>query len=108
MSTTERSSSSSSIQKQSKRQQDDQPLKRSTYNIFEAYDVDMSTDSLLDATTVHPLQTTCPYSHDLSPHAKPTRSDQGDLSNMMKDLDLTSAPTNTIDMKRSGTMPYCV
>lgn len=108
MSSNTGSQESSSSQKQSKKQQEDQPLRRSNYNIFEAYDVDMATDSLLDSSTVHPLQTTSPYSHDLSPNQKSPRSDQGDINNMMKDLDLSAPPSNTIEMKRSGTMPYCV
>lgn len=81
----------------------DQPLKRSTYNIFEAYDIDMSAcegNSLLASSSIHPLQTQSPYAFDL--HSQ-NQQPQGDLSTMMKDLSL-SAP----DKQRDTSMPYCV
>ncbi|KAG2231108.1 hypothetical protein BDF21DRAFT_425823 [Thamnidium elegans] len=76
----------------------DQPLKRSTYNIFEAYETDMSIDYSMDPSSIHPLQVS-PYAHDLSPNSKPKQP--ADLNTMMQELDLSS--------KKYGmnSMPYC-
>lgn len=86
----------------------DQLLKRSTYNIYEAYVEDMSSNSLLDSSSVHPLQTESPYSMDLSPTAPAVKTNDGDLTHLMKELDLSSPPKNTIEMRRASAMPYCV
>lgn len=74
--------------------QAEQPLKRSTYNIYEAYD---TTDYSLDSSSIHPLDS-APYAFDLSP----TKGNQADLNTMMHNLDI-SAPT-----PNSQSMPYCV
>lgn len=99
---------SSTNKEQSKPRVVDQLLKRSTYNIYEAYDEDMSSNSLLDSSSIHPLQTDSPYSMDLSPTAPLVKVNDGDLTHMMKDLDLSSPRKNTIEMRRASAMPYCV
>lgn len=76
----------------------DQPLKRSTYNIYEAYETNMSIDYSMDPSSVHPLQVS-PYAHDLSPDSQPKQP--ADLNTMMQELDLSP--------KKCGmnSMPYC-
>jgi hypothetical protein len=98
--------SQQSKQRESRKKQDqdnDQPLKRSTYNIFEAYDIMSLNDSVLDSSSVHPLQSQSPYSFDLDPRQPPQNPNQGDLNTMMKDLNLSAPP-----MDKQRTMPYCV
>lgn len=77
----------------------DQPLKRSTYNIYEAYESDLAIDYSLDASSIHPLQTS-PYDLDMSP---PNPTKQSDLTSMMKDLNLSSPQKYGMN-----SMPYCV
>lgn len=78
------------------KKQAEQPLKRSTYNIYEAYD---SSDFTLDSSSIHPLEVSAPYAFDLSP----TKVNQADLNTMMQDLDLSAPASNS-----SQSMPYCV
>lgn len=77
----------------------DQPLKRSTYNIYEAYETDMSIDYSMDPSSVHPLQVS-PYAHDLSPNSQP-KQQPADLNTMMQELDLSSKKHSM------NSMPYC-
>ncbi|KAG2198028.1 hypothetical protein INT47_004995 [Mucor saturninus] len=69
-------------------EEEGQPLKRSTYNIYEAYND--TTEDTLHHSSIHPLDAT-PYAFDLTQKST-------DLTSMMHHLDL-SAPSS---------MPYCL
>jgi hypothetical protein len=100
------------------KQEKDQPLRRSTYNIFDAYDnnIPQNSSNLIDSYSIHPLQKVSEaYSMDLSPNQPSLQEPQGELNNMMQDLSLSpnnSTPNNnnnknnTLHGQRS--MPYCV
>jgi hypothetical protein len=117
-----------SIQNRSKKDERDQPLKRSTYNINEAFDNVIANNSnlLYDSSSIHPLQKTndfnqdqSAYALDLHPNFIPPNSRQQqqpihrDLNVMMKDLTLSSnlgVTNNTITAQQNhkSSMPYCV
>ncbi|KAL9555253.1 hypothetical protein PS6_002949 [Mucor atramentarius] len=93
--------------KNNKQENNDQPLRRSTYNILDAYDnnIPQNSSNLIDNYSIHPLQKLSDgYSMDFSPTTITTASGQGELNNMMKDLSLS--PNNS-DNKRQRSMPYC-
>ena len=100
--------STDNSQQSTQKEEKDQPLKRSTYNIYEAFD-NPPADASLETTCIHPLQTTMPYSMDLSPkNGSSDTDDREDLNDMMKDLDLSRPPSNSIATRRASAMPYCV
>lgn len=95
--------------KNNNKQEKDQPLRRSTYNIFDAYDnnIPQNSSNLIDPYSIHPLQKVSEaYSMDLLPNQSKQQEPQGELNNMMKDLSLSPNNNNTLNGQRS--MPYCV
>ncbi|CAO3612157.1 unnamed protein product [Mucor fragilis] len=94
--------------KNNKQESNDQPLRRSTYNILDAYDnnIPQNSSNLIDDYSIHPLQKLSDgYSMDFSPTSTTTAPGQGELNNMMEDLSLSP---NKSDNKRQRSMPYCV
>ncbi|CEP07898.1 hypothetical protein [Parasitella parasitica] len=86
----------------------DQPLRRSTYNIFDAYDnnIPQNSSNLMDSYSIHPLEKVSDgYFMDLAPTSLKQKT-QEDLNTMMKDLSLTSNDNNSNATQLRRSMPY--
>lgn len=124
----EKQMSTISIQNEHKKQEKEQPLKQSTYNINEAFDNTIPDNSnlLFDSSSIHPLEKTSDYNQDqgayaldlhtnfIAPNSQQRQhSNHRDLNVMMKDLTLSSNHgvannTTTAQQNHKTSMPYCV
>lgn len=86
-----RQSESKNFEMNTNKPEEDKPLKRSTYNIYEAYNT--TEETLLYSSSIHPLDAT-PYAFDLRPNTTTS-----DVNTMMHNLHLSTPP--------SPSMPYC-
>jgi hypothetical protein len=105
-------------------QKKDQPLRRSTYNINEAFNntIPNAANLLFDASSIHPLDKTNHFNRDQSAYAldlhpsyvqpntqqQQQQTNRQDLNGMMKDLTLSSTRSGTNNTTHKSSMPYCV